>query len=61
MSDFMRKVSTEYGVLIPTAGVANRTTFVIDIDGKIQHIDEGKEAIDVTNAASACSRIKRKG
>lgn len=56
----MRKVSADYGVLIPTAGIANRTTFVIDPDGIIQHIDEGKEAIDVTSAATACSRLKKK-
>jgi len=60
LSDFTRKVSADYGVLIPAAGIANRTTFVIDPDGIIQHIDEGKEAIDVTNAATACSRVKKK-
>jgi len=59
LSDFSRKVSTEYGVLT-AGGVANRTTFVIDTDGKIVHIDEGKEAIDPTGAATACSRIKKK-
>lgn len=48
-------------MLIPTAGIANRTTFVIDTDGKIVHIDEGKEAIDVTGAVTACSRVKKKG
>lgn len=55
----MRKTAETYGVLIPERGIANRTTFVIDIDGKIQHIDEGSAAIDVTNAATACSRIKK--
>jgi mycoredoxin-dependent peroxiredoxin len=59
LSDFMRKVSADYGVLIPERGIANRTTFVIDVDGKIQHIDEGSAAIDITNAATACSRIKK--
>jgi peroxiredoxin len=59
LSDFMRKVSASYGVLIPDRGVANRTTFVIDIDGKIQHIDEGTAAIDPTGAATACSRLKK--
>jgi len=60
LSDFSRKVSAEYGVLIPSAGIANRTTFVIDPEGKIVHIDEGKEAIDITGAVTACSRIKKK-
>jgi peroxiredoxin (alkyl hydroperoxide reductase subunit C) len=59
LSDFMRKVSASYGVLNPDNGVANRTTFVIDADGKIQHIDAGGTAIDPTGAATACSRIKK--
>lgn len=60
LSDFMRKVSASYGVLIPERGIANRVTFVIDTEGKIQHIDEGSAAIDITNAATACSRLKKK-
>jgi alkyl hydroperoxide reductase subunit AhpC len=55
----MRKVSADYGVLIPDRGIANRTTFVIDTDGKIQHIDEGSAAIDITSAATACSRVTK--
>lgn len=55
----MRKVSASYGVLIPERGIANRTTFVIDTEGKIQHIDEGSGALDVTGAATACSRLKK--
>jgi len=43
-------------VLIESAGVANRSTFVIDKDGKITHIEEGSGAIDPTGAADACSR-----
>jgi peroxiredoxin len=58
LSDFMRTASKAYGVLIEPRGVANRTTFVIDRDGRIQHIDEGAGAIDVTGAATACSRLK---
>jgi alkyl hydroperoxide reductase subunit AhpC len=60
LSDFMRKVSASYGVLMPERGIANRATFVIDPDGKIQHIEEGGAAIDPTGAATACSRIKKK-
>ena len=59
LSDFMRKVSAAYGVLNETSGVANRTTFVIDRDGKIQHIEEGSAAMDATGAATACSRLKK--
>ncbi len=60
LSDFMRKVSTSYGVLVPERGIASRTTFVIDAEGKIQHIDEGGTAMDPTGAATACSRIQKK-
>lgn len=60
LSDFMRKVSASYGVLVPDRGIAARTTFVIDTEGKIQHIDEGGAAMDPTGAATACSRLKKK-
>lgn len=61
LSDFSkREVATAYGVLIPAAGVANRATFVIDKEGKIQHIEEGSGAIDPTGAETACSRLQHK-
>jgi peroxiredoxin len=60
LSDFQRKVSQAYGVLIPERGFANRTTFVIDLEGKIQHIEEGSAAIDPTGAVTACQRIRKK-
>ena len=59
LSDFMRKTSEAYGVLIADRGIANRTTFVVDADGKIQHIEEGSGAIDITGAVTACSRLKK--
>lgn len=59
LSDFMRKVSTQYGVLMPERGVASRTTFVIDTEGKIQHIDTDSSAVDISGAATACSRLKK--
>jgi peroxiredoxin len=60
LSDFSRKTVTDYGVLIPAAGVANRTTFVVDLDGKIQHIEEGTAAVNPVGAETACKRIKSK-
>ena len=60
LSDHMRKVSEQYGVLIPQMGLANRATFVIDTDGKIVSIEEGREALDPTGAETACSRVKHK-
>jgi alkyl hydroperoxide reductase subunit AhpC len=58
-SDFQRKVSEQYGVLMPDRGIANRTTFVIDRHGKIQHINQGNAAVDISGAATACSRLKK--
>ena len=58
-SDFQRTVSEAYGVLIKESGVANRSTFVIDGEGAIQHIEQGSSAISIDGAATACSRIKK--
>jgi len=59
LSDFSQRNAVKaYGILMPN-GMASRTTFVIDADGKIQHIDEGSTAVDITGAATACSRLKK--
>jgi peroxiredoxin len=61
LSDFAaRKVSKDYGLLNAERGIANRATFVIDKEGRIQHIEEGSAAIDVTGAANACTRLAKK-
>jgi thioredoxin-dependent peroxiredoxin len=60
LSDHMRKVSELYGILIPELGIANRVTFVVDMDGKIAEIQEGKEALDPSGAETACSRLKHR-
>lgn len=60
LSDFTkREVSKSYGILMADRGLANRATFVIDKEGKIQYIEEGSSAVDVTGAATACSRLKK--
>ncbi len=60
LSDFFRKVSEEYGVLNAQHGFANRTTFVINKDGFIQHIDRNSEALDPTSAMESCSLLAHK-
>lgn len=58
-SDFAtRKAAKDYGVLMEGRGMANRATFVIDTEGKIDHIEEGSSAVDITGALNACSRKK---
>lgn len=60
LSDFnKREVAKLYGVLIADRGIANRATFVVDKEGKIQHIEEGQGAVDISGAAMACSRLKK--
>ena len=59
LSDFLKRdVSTQYGVLNKERGISNRTTFVVDKKGVIQHVEEGRSAVDVMGAANACSRLK---
>jgi len=60
LSDHMRKVSEQYGILITQMGLANRATFVVDVDGKIASIEEGNTALDPMGAETACSRLKHK-
>lgn len=60
LSDHDRKVSELYGVLNAGMGISNRTTFVIDMQGKIAMIQEGNNAIDPTKADEACSRLSHK-
>src|SRR6202007_3322023 len=54
LSDFAkREVSQAYGVLITQEGMGNRSTFVVDKEGKITYIEEGNTAIDPTGASEA--------
>src|SRR5262245_35087356 len=60
LGDFRdRSVSKAYGVLLE-AGMANRSTFVIDKEGKIVYIEQGNTALDPTGAETACSRAAHK-
>ena len=62
LSDFTkRQVAKDYGVLITDLGIANRATFVVDKEGKIQYIEEGKTAVDSSGAETACARLHHKG
>jgi peroxiredoxin len=60
LSDFQRKVSVEYGILNEQYGFANRTTFVVDKEGIIQHIEKDAAAIDPTGAHAVCSLLEHK-
>jgi peroxiredoxin len=60
LSDMNRKVSKEYGILNEEMQFANRTTFVVDKQGVIQFIEDGKSAVDPTNAITMCTGLKKK-
>ena len=44
LSDTKHEVSRSYGVYDEGNGVSRRTTFVIDPNGVVQHIDQSSEA-----------------
>jgi mycoredoxin-dependent peroxiredoxin len=60
LSDWHRKAVKDYGVFNETSGYGNRATFVIDKEGIIKHIEEGRSAIDPTGAYQACNVLERK-
>ncbi len=61
LSDLNHKASKEYGVLDEDNGLARRTTFVVDGNGIIQHIEAGGPALDPSGAHTVCERIAKKG
>ncbi len=60
LSDGKRDVSRKYGILDEENGVARRTTFVIDTNGVVQHIDQAREALDPSGAVGVCQRLYKK-
>ncbi len=54
LSDARHDVAKAYGVYDEGNGVARRTTFVIDEQGIVRHIDQSKEALDPNGAIGAC-------
>jgi len=40
LADTEKKMSADYGVLIPGIGIANRVTYIIGADGKVAYVDK---------------------
>lgn len=59
LSDFKRKVVKDYGVFSEEGGYGTRASFVIDKDGVIKHIEQGRTAIDPTGAYNACNLLSK--
>jgi len=61
-----RKVLKQYGIL-KNYNVKNdeyewaqRTTFVVDKDGIIRHVEEGASAVNSNNAVEVCLKLPKK-
>jgi peroxiredoxin len=61
LSDFKKEYARRLGILDENSGVARRTTFVVDAEGVLRHIDQGAAAIDPSGAVGACSLLKKSG
>jgi glutaredoxin-dependent peroxiredoxin len=66
LSDMNRKVLKQYGILKTYSRDnedfewAQRTTFVIDKQGVIQHVEEEESAINPNNAIAVCTKLPKK-
>lgn len=60
LSDSKKDYVRQLGILDEGSGFARRTTFVIDANGILQHIDQGSDALDPAGAVGVCSLLKKK-
>lgn len=60
LSDWKRVTTKEYGLYNETSGYGNRATFVVDKEGKIQHVEVGRTAIDPTGAYQVCDLLQKR-
>lgn len=60
LSDWKRKTTKDYGLYNEETGYGTRGTFVIDKEGKIQHVEVGRTAIDPTGAYQVCDLLTKK-
>ena len=60
LSDWKRTTTKEYGLYNEESGYGARATFVIDKEGKIQHVEVGRTAIDPTGAYQVCDFLQKK-
>jgi peroxiredoxin len=66
LSDMNRKVLVAYGIMRPydvegdKYEWAERTTIVVDKEGKVQHVQQGDGAVDPESALSICTDLHKK-
>ena len=60
LSDWKRQTTKDYGLYNEESGYGNRATFVVDKEGKIQHVEVGRTAVDPTGAYQVCDLLQKK-
>ena len=60
LSDWKRETTKAYGLYNETSGYGTRGTFVVDKEGKIQHVETGRTAVDPTGAYQVCDLLQKK-
>jgi peroxiredoxin len=60
LSDWKRQTTKDYGLYNEASGYGTRATFVVDKDGRIQHLEVGRTAIDPTGAYQVCDLLMKK-
>jgi peroxiredoxin len=60
LSDWKRTATKDYGLYNETSGHGARATFVVDKEGKIQHVEVGRTAIDPTGAYQVCDLLQKR-
>lgn len=60
LSDWNRTTTKEYGLYDEKSGYGLRATFVVDKDGRIQHVEAGRTAIDPSGAYQVCDLLMKK-
>ena len=60
LSDWKRQTTKDYGLYNEESGYGNRATFVVDKEGKVQHVEVGRTAIDPTGAYQVCDLLQKR-
>ncbi len=60
LSDWSRKSTKDYGIYNEETGYGTRATFIVDKEGKLQHVEIGRTAIDPTRAYEVCDLMTRR-
>ena len=60
LSDFAkRKALKDYGIFSEDYGFGARATFVVDKEGIIRSVEQGRAAVDPTGAYNACNILSK--